>query len=251
MKSLQVFLAILGLWLALPNTSSAAFIAATDGLGNIIPPTPINAIPGGALTVGDKMFSNFALDGFAFNGAIPPTPSQLLVQAGQDSVTGMYGLRFVMAYFVLANQILDANLSFQVSVIPPTSNMRITGATMTLSAPSVGTGAFITIGESVFGTSSPATAPVANLDVSALPGGNPADLSESVTFDNTPLQTAYIRKDILLYGGTGGVTHMSEFFQFYEQTEVVPIPEPGLLSMGIVGLIGSCWLFGRRKVAVA
>jgi hypothetical protein len=245
MKSLQVCWAILGLWLALPNSSSAAFVATG-------PAVPINAIPGGALTVGDKQFSNFALDGFAFNGAIPPTPSQLLVQAGTDTVTGMYGLRFSMAYFVTANQILDAILSFQVSVIPPTSNMRITGTTLTLSAPSLGgPGSFITIGESVFPTSSTATAPVANLSVSAMPGGNPADQSDTETFVNTPLQTAYIRKDILLYGGTSGVTHMSEFFQYYQQTAIIPVPEPSLIGLGIIGGIGSCWMLLRRKQVAA
>lgn len=244
MKSLHVCLAILGLWLALPNSSTAAFI--TTG-----PAVPINAIPGGALTVGDKQFSNFALDGFAFNGAIPPTPSQLLVQAGTDTVTGKYGLRFSMAYFVTANQILDAILSFQVSVIPPASPMRITGATMTLSAPSIGgPGSLITIGESIFPTSSPGAAPVANLSVSAMPGGNPADMTDSVNFLSTPLQTAYVRKDILLYGGTSGVTHMSEFFQLYQQTDINAIPEPSVIGLGIVGGLGFCLLIRRRKQAV-
>ncbi|MGC4003312.1 MAG: hypothetical protein QM811_09320 [Pirellulales bacterium] len=227
--------ALLGLSLICTSKAQAAFVSLTGS------PVPINSIPGGVLVAGDKQYSAFNIDGFAFGGAIAPDPSFFLVQGGYDSITNQFGLRFLTAMNAGLNQVTNANVSFRVDVVPqPTTPVgmayMINAVTMVLSGVSTTGNGIVNASETVFGTSTPFPA-LANLGVSAQQGVPLSQLFDTESLPN-PLSTIFIRKDIPVSGGATGGAHLSEFFQYYDQT-LVPINPPAVPEPGIWALAGT------------
>ena len=205
-------------------------------------PVSLASLEGESIIVGDKEFADFELIGIGQGGAIAPDPAAVLVQGGWDAVTGDYGLRLVLSWGVGSGQIIDANLSFTVAILPDLpqwedwyiedSGILLTGVSAT------GTGVVIA-GETVWDGPIPNGGVLASLSVSKqqLDGG--AYLVDWAVF--RPVKMAWVRKDILVAGGTGlgGAAHLSEVFQFYSQ-----VPEP--TAVAIIA-IGAAVLLRRRR----
>ena len=195
-------------------------------------PFPLSSLPGNSLVVGDKEFSEFDFFGFAFGGAVTPTAETILIQGGQDDVTGDYGLRFVVLGFAAAsNQIANGVLNFKVSVLDGYDEYYIKDVGMFLSGVSANGSGVVNVGETV--VEEPFKVPVlASLSCSKQAEDGGINLYDHAEF--APAKEIWIfSKDISVSGGTNGTAHLSEFYQFYSQ-----IPEPAtivLLCMG--GLI--------------
>lgn len=242
MKFIRLCLAVVGLlWACSAESAHAAFV----DVGS--PYTIVDgALPGGVLTVGNVQFSNFQVK---ITGNVPALPSDMLVQAVTDGT--QYGLYFNPQNFAVnANQYLNATLSFEIRVLAPLAPVAaVNGAAMTLTGVTSFGDAFVTIGESLRPTSN--SAPVGLLSVIAGPNIAPEFAHDEVDF--AAQTTLYVRKDILINGGTApppinfSHAHLSEFIQLYD---VITIPEPNLYGLSILGGIGSCLWLRRRNVQV-
>jgi hypothetical protein len=229
MKKCYLILALLTV-LFIATAASAAWVAIT---GN---PVSISSLQGNPFTFGDKQISNIALTGIASSGgAIAPTTNSVYIQGGQDSTTGNYGLRFLLSWIAGPGQTVNADIQFEISVLPSSNyyikdvGMDITGASAT------GTG-LVAVGETVRNAAFPDGSVIAQISCAETPNGNGAQLQASAEF--TPVKEIWIwSKDISITGGTDGTAHLSEFYQFYSQTQV---PEPAtimLLSLGMAALL--------------
>ncbi|MDX1964109.1 MAG: hypothetical protein SFX18_13225 [Pirellulales bacterium] len=226
------------------QNAPAAFVSLTGD------PVALSNLPNGQLIAGDKLFSMFALDGIAFGGSIPQSLSTFLVQGGQDSMTGEYGLRFLMSMNAGSGATTNANLTFKVSVIPdpmlpPSQQMVIGGAGvgMVMSGASATGNGIVNIAETIFANSSPNSPILGSLSVSKQQNSPLGDL-EQTTALTTPSSSVFVRKAISVTGGASGSAHLGEFFQFYNQ---VIIPEVSSVLMGGIFLstVGVLMLFGK------
>jgi hypothetical protein len=236
--------------------AAALFINAIPGDAAFIPlpesqPVPLSQLSEGLL-VGDKFFSNFQVVGFGFGGAIPPDLSSFLVQGGHDSVTGDWGLRFLTAMNAGNGQTTNANLSFQVNVVPPPRQSRDPGwhikdVSMVLTGASATGNGVVNISETVFdGPSVLTDEMLASLSVSKQVNSPLADLSDHADFDSQ--LAVWVRKDISVTGGLVGSGHLSEFFQFYSQVFIFA-PEPtswAMMSTGGMALVLGMWVKRRN-----
>lgn len=211
----------------------AAFIPLTGD------PVLISSLTNGELIVADKKFSMFDMESLAFGGAIPQSLSTFLIQGGQDSVTGDYGVRFLMLMNAASGQTVNANLTFKVEVIPdpnkpPEQQLVIGGAGvgMVMSGASATGNGVVNISETVFANASPNSPILGSLSVSKQFNSPLGDLQQSSTL-TVPSSMIFVRKDISVTGGVSGSAHLGEFFQFYEQ---VVIPEVSSLLLGGVFL---------------
>jgi hypothetical protein len=199
--------------------------------------TPLISLPGNSLSVGDKEFSDFHVDIVTVSGgASIPDINLMTVQGVQDGTTGDYGLRFNgFSWNVGSNQIITADLSFKVSILPEYSNYFIKDVWLYLTGAGAGGTGVVSAGENIW-DDFPGGAQLASL--TAWCDADNAQLSDSAEF--APTKEIYIQtKHISISGGTNGSAHFSEFFQFYSQ-----IPEPATIV-----LLGtaSIWIFTRKK----
>jgi hypothetical protein len=192
----------------------------------------ISSLNGGPLTFGDKKVSDIDLFGIGTGGAIAPTTDSVYIQGGQDTTTGNYGLRFVVSWAAFSGQTINADIHFDVSVLPGYDNyikdveMDITGVSAT------GTGG-VAIGETVLSGPFPGGATIASLSCSKSPTDNGAFLNDSKVF--APVKEIWVwSKDVSITAGTNGSAHLSEFYQFYSQTQV---PEPATIAMLTMGAL--------------
>ncbi|MGB8225649.1 MAG: PEP-CTERM sorting domain-containing protein [Sedimentisphaerales bacterium] len=188
-----------------------------------------------SLIFGDKKLSDIDFSGFAINGAISPSPDAVFVQGGQNGTTGDYGLRFQFAWVALSGQYVNTNLKFKISILPGYDNYFIKDVGMDISGVSAtGTGG-VTVGEDV--RDAPFGNVIASLSCSKDPNDGGAFLKDDAEF--APTKEIWIwSKDLSVTGGINGSAHISEFYQFYSQTEV---PEPatiGLLCLGGLAILG-------------
>jgi type V secretory pathway adhesin AidA len=228
MKSSKVILSCL-IRTLLVATASATWKTVTD-------PVPLKSLQGSFfLDVGDKRFSNFDLDITIVNGdPFITDPNNMKVQGVEDD-EGKYGLRFNgFLWYAGANQAINVNLGFKISVLPGYDANYINGVSLLLTGANVTGNGTVDASEIVWDD---------------FPGGseiahpkcwyyaNNSQLSDSQNFK--PLKEIYVEtKNITLIGWSGSA-QFSNFFQFYSQ-----IPEPAT-----VVLLGtaSIWVFTRKK----
>jgi hypothetical protein len=225
MKSSKVILSCL-ISIMLAASASATWTPLTDTV-------TVGSLEGTTLTVGDKVFSGFNVDTITVSGgAILPDPNLLTVQGVIWNETGDYGLRFDgVSWDVGSNQTISVNLSFKISVLDANYIkdvwLYLTGAY------AFGTGV-TGVGENVWANFPGDMNPVATLSCWATSGDS--RLADYKDFN--PLKEVYIQaKTLYVYGGTSGLAHFNEFFQFYSQIQV---PEPAtvaLLGLGALSLI--------------
>lgn len=193
----------------------------------------ISSLQDGSLTFGDKKVSHINLAGSAIGGALVPTADSVSIQGGQDSTTGDYGLRFVLVSWVAgSNQAINADIHFSVSVLPGYDNY-IKDVGMNISGASATGSGVIAVGETVRNAPLPDGSIIASISCSQSANDNGAFLEASREF--TPVKEIWIwSKDISITGGTNGSAHMSEFYQFYSQTQV---PEPATITLLCAGAL--------------
>jgi hypothetical protein len=228
MKNSKIILSCL-ISIMLAASASAAWVPLT---GN---PVPIKSLQGGSLIFGDKMLSDVSLFGIGAGGAIAPDANSVFVQGGQDSVTGNYGLWFLLSWNAFSGQTINATLNFNVSVLPGYDKyikdveMVITGASATASGG-------VAVGETVWDAPFPGGNVIASLSCAKQPNDSGANLVDHAEF--APRKEIWIwSKDVSITGGTSpdGSGHLSGLFQFYSQ-----IPEPAtlaLLGLGVLSLL--------------
>jgi hypothetical protein len=228
MRSSRIILSCL-IGALLVTVASAQWVPLTDSV-------PLSSLQGGPFIFGDKMLSEISLsEGIGEGGAIPPTSASLLIQGGQDSVTGDYGVKFNLSWSAISNQIVSASVSFKVSILPGYDDYFIKDVAMYLTGVSAnGTGG-VHISETVWDV--PFGNVIASLSCSKQANDGGAYLADRAEF--APLKEIWIySKDISVAGGTNGSAHISEFYQFYSQ-----IPEP--MTIALLGLGGL--LLRRRR----
>ncbi|MBN1391877.1 MAG: hypothetical protein JW947_03630 [Sedimentisphaerales bacterium] len=218
MKSSKIILSGL-ISIMFVTAASAAWVPVTNQV-------LLTSLPGGALVVGDKEFSNFDLNVFMIDGgAFMTDPNLMKVQGVMDVDTGDYGLRFNgFTWFAGPNQVISVNLGFKVSIIDGYDDYFIKDIWMYLTgAGATGTGS-VNAGETAW-DDFPGGNVVASLSCSKYAGDGGVNLSDYAEFD--PLKEIYIQtKYITLIGGTNGTASFTEFFQFYSQ-----IPEPATIVL--------------------
>ncbi len=234
MKSSKIVLSFL-IGVMLAASASAAWVSLTGS------PVPISSLPDRTLTFGDKKLSEINVYGLASGGAIAPDATSILVQGGQDSVTGNYGLWFLLSWNAFSGQSINASLNFKISILPGYDDYFIKDVSMDITGSSAnGTGG-VNVGETVWDAPFPGGNIIASLSCSKQANDGGAFLIDSAEF--TPVKEIWIfSKDISITGGTDGAAHLSGLFQFYSQ-----IPEPATLAL--LGLGGVFTLFRRKHKA--
>ena len=231
MKNPKIILSCL-ISIMLATSASAAWVPLT---GN---PVPISSLPDGSLIFGDKMLSEVYVFGSGTGGAIAPDANSMFVQGGQDSITGNYGLWFLLSWNAFSGQTINATLNFKISILPGYDNYFIKDVGMDITGSSAtGTGG-VNVGETVWDAPFPGGNVIASLSCSKQANDGGAYLVDYAEF--APLKEIWIfSKDISITGGTNGSAHLSGLFQFYSQ-----VPEPAtIVLLGTAGL----WVFARKK----
>ena len=231
MDKSKLFLSCLITIIVLTTAASAAWVPLTEL-------EPISSLPGGVLVVGDKEFSEFEVTGLAQGGALAPNADSVLIQGGQDDATGNYGVRFRLDWTVGSNQTINANINFQVSILPEYDEWFIEDAVLFLAvAGATGTGV-VNASENIYDADFLGNS-LAALCSSRETGDGGVNLIDSSYFQigGNPAQVKdiWVRTGIIITGGTGGTAQLSEVFELYSQ-----IPEPAtvlLLGLGALALL--------------
>jgi hypothetical protein len=216
----------------LATAASAKWVPLTDRV------TLSSLQNGGSLVFGDKEISEFDMFGFSSGGALAPNPDEMLVEGGKNSITGDYGLRFFsFSWVAVSKQVVNATLSFKVSVLPG-SDGYIKDVSLDLSGAGVsGLWGVVSATENVRNAKGDV---IASLGCSSQDGDGGAYLVDRAEF--TPVREIWIlSKDIsvIYYGTRPGAAHLSEFYQYYSQ-----VPEPATICLFGLGVLG---LLRRRK----
>ena len=229
MDKSKLFLSCL-ITIVITTAAPAAWVPLTDL-------EPISSLPGGVMEVGDKLFSDFEVTGIASGGPPQPSAATVLVQGGQDDATGNYGLRFRLAWDAGVDQQINAEIKFQVSILPGYEEWFINDATLFLAAAgATGTGVVNAFGNiydadflgnslAALATSSTGAGFTHLIDQSLLQlGGNPVELKDIWVYTSFTVQ-----------GGDAGTAGVHDIYELYGQ-----IPEPAtvlLLGLGALALL--------------
>lgn len=210
----------------------------------LVPAQSATSIPAAGLVVGDKTFSNFSLIGTAQGGGVAPTLAGFVIEGGQETTTGDYGIHLIMNLSAAAGQLVDGNLQYQVSV--NNSAFKIKDASLILASASASGNGVVNVSEMIYASNSILALPIASLVgvVQQPPGVN-------VTVSNqtfSPVSTLYIHKDISASGGLTGSGHISEMYQTFSQSAVAT-PEPESIVMMATGglFIGGIVIRNRKR----
>ncbi|MBN2455459.1 MAG: PEP-CTERM sorting domain-containing protein [Sedimentisphaerales bacterium] len=194
---------------------------------------PISSVPAGGLVVGDKLFSDFLVDGIAQGGALTPTASTVYIQGGKDDVSGNYGLKFLLDWDAGSNQSICVNIDYKVSILPGYDEYFIDGAWSLLSlAGATGTGV-VAATETMWDAPLPFGSWLATLSTSWQVGASGLDLKDYANF--AQIKQMWVNNGFTVTGGLSGTAKLNEVFQMYTQ-----IPEPAtllLLGLGSLALI--------------
>jgi len=229
MDKSKLFLSCL-ITVMLATAAPAAWVELTDLV-------PISSLPGGVLVVGDKEFSEFEVTGLAQGGPPQPGADTVFVQGGQDNATGNYGLRFRLAWDAGVDQQINAEIKFQVSILPDYEEWFINDATLFLAAAgATGTGvvnAFGNIYDADF---------LGNSLAALATSSTGAGFTHLIDHRQFCLQGNQVQvKDIWVYtsftvqGGNAGTAGVHDIYELYGQ-----IPEPAtvlLLGLGALALL--------------
>ena len=217
----------------LTTAASAAWLPLT---GDAV---SISSLQDSSFIFGDKKLSDIDFSSFATGEAIAPSADALFVQGGQDTTTGDYGLRFQFAWVALSGQTVNTDLKFKISILPGYDNYFIKDVGMDISGASATGAGGIVVGEIV--RDAPFGNIIASLSCSKDPYDGGAYLTDYAEF-TTPAKEIWIwSKDLSVTGGTNGSAHISEFYQFYSQTQ---IPEPATIILLCTGTLA---LLKRKK----
>jgi hypothetical protein len=238
MDKSRLFLSCL-ITILITTSAPAAWVELTDLV-------PISELPDGQLEVGDKLFTEFEVTGIATGG--PPTPSAVtvLVQGGQDDMSGNYGLRFRLAWNAGTDQLINANINFKTEILAEYPDWYITDAVLFLAVAGATGEGLVDASEMVYDASFMGNA-LAALTGSREAGDGGANLIDSslLQLDSNPVEVKeiWVRTGVIVRGGTGdlaGTGNLSEVFMLYSQ-----VPEPTTIFM--LGLGALALLRKRRK----
>ena len=220
---------------------SISILLACSAQANWIPigdMVSVSSLPSEGLRVGDKLFSDFDVTGMADGGAHIPTPDSILVQGGQETITGDYGLQFRLAWTVGTEQIINANIDFKVSILPEYDPWLMEDAVLFLmTAGATGTGV-VSVSELIYDAPFLGNC-ITALDTSREENDNGKDLIDRSEFclDLQPVLTKeiWVETGIIISGGDAGTAQLTEVFMLYSQ-----IPEPAtvlLFGLGSLALL--------------
>ena len=207
------------------------------GLGDFV---GLDSLVGGAsIQVGDKIFSDFSIDGDVLADAVE-------VVAIQDS--NGYGISFQGVFGVAGFGVSDFRLGFAVEVAPD-SNQFISDVHLAFDGVVDGVG-FAMVVEQVFDGGS---IPLGNLLGQIVVNTPPDNLGDTLVLGQ-PTKKLYIQKDILLVaGGTEGEDHrrLVRGYTYAEITRIdqtfSQIPEPSTVLLVTIGLLGAAATARRRS----
>ncbi|MHC4692716.1 MAG: hypothetical protein ACYS67_08235 [Planctomycetota bacterium] len=181
---------------------------------------PISSIPAGELVVGNKLFTDFTVSGFAYGGPPTPSPSTILVQGGQNEATGDYGIRLRFVCNAGSDQFINASINFKVSILTGYDRFFIQNATLWLATASAAGTGLVQATENIY-------------DADFM-GNSLTVLSNSVQEDDYGIfltdssnfmlygniiekKELWARTGITIQGGTNGSAGLHEVFLLYSQ----------------------------------
>lgn len=204
-------------------TASASVIL----VGNAVTLDSLEA--GNDITVGDKLFTDFT---YLATGADMPTSDNINVQ-GIIDCDGNFGIRFQGGFVDLpGNGASDALITFNVTALDP--NKLISDAHLAANTDVVGDGLAL-ITETFIPTFN-------DRDLTVFDNGTVSQLTDWVFFDDAPVRTLPVQKDILLLASDNG--GVASAFSFIDQT-FSQVPEPTSISLLLIAGLGFLGL--RRK----
>jgi hypothetical protein len=228
-KKLSTIIFGLTICILLVSSAYATWIPLSDAYS-------INSIPTGCLEVDDKLFSDFEVTGFAYGGLLEPTADSILIQGGQDSETGNFGIRFLLIWAAGSNQIINAGINFKVTAAD--DHCCIEDAALLLkAADTTGTGLVGAI-ENIYDADFLGYC-LTSLATSSQTDDYGAFLTDSshllINDTPAPAQEIWVRADITVQGGTSGTASLYEVSMLYGH-----IPEPAtviLLGLGSLAIV--------------
>lgn len=226
-KSLTRLTAIL-ISVSIFSTSYSAWIPLT---GDLI---PISSIPSGGLVVGDKLFTDFAVTGFAYGGPLTPSSSTILIQGGQNETTGDYGVRLRLVCNAGSDQFINAAINFKVSILAGYDRFFIDGAVLWLSTASAAGTGLVQATENIYDADFMGNS-LTVLSASVQEDDYGVFLTDSSNFmlhgNSIQMKELWVRIGITIQGGTNGSAGLHEVFLLYSD-----VPKPTTI------LDGSCEL---------
>ncbi len=233
MKKTSQLLAVLGA-ISVATSASAARMSLED----------INN-GGGTFVSGDKILSDFSFTANSAGGALVASESTIFLTDVIDGGTGDVGVEFDVTQGLTAfsGQSANIQITFKVSVAPAqlAQGWVIDGVSLAMSGGgNTGDGGAF-IAEGVYATASTNGPTLASLNTSS-------SGTSVVSYDSQDVAESdfiYVRKDISVTGGNVGAGHISEFFQYYSQSQSTGnVPEPASLMLLAVGGVA---MIKRRK----
>ncbi|MHC4086045.1 MAG: hypothetical protein ACYSWZ_07385 [Planctomycetota bacterium] len=212
-KSLTLLIAI-PISVSIFSTAYAAWSPLTGD------PVPISSIPPGGLVVGNKLFTDFAVSGFAYGGPLTPSSSTILIQGGQNEATGDYGIRLRLVYNAGSGQFINASINFKVSILVGYDRFFIEGSALWLATASAAGTGLVQATENIY-------------DADFM-GNSLTVLSTSVQEDDygvflkdssnlmlhgniIEMKELWVRTGITIQGGINGSAGLHEVFLLYSQ----------------------------------
>lgn len=234
----KLFLSCL-ITILITTSAPAAWVPLTGDL------VPISSLPPGGLQVGDKLFTEFEVTGIATGGPSTPSGATVLIQGGQDDVSGNYGLRFRLAWNAGTEQLINANINFKTEILESYPDWYITDAVLFLAVAGATDAGLVDASEMIYDASFLGNC-LAALTGSREEGDGGANLIDSslLQLDSNPVEVKeiWVRTGVIVRGGTidnPGTGNLSEVFMLYSQ-----VPEPTTIFM--LGL-GALALLRKRR----
>ncbi len=194
---------------------STSYSAWSPLTGDLI---PISSIPGGGLVVGNKLFTDFKVTGFAYGGPLTPSSSTILIQGGQDEATGDYGIRLRLVCNSGSGQFINTGINFKVSILAGYHRFFIDEASLWLSTASAAGTGLVQATENMYDADFMGNSLTA-LSTSVQEDDYGAFLMDSSKFmlhgKLIEKKELWVRTGITIQGGTHGSAGLHEVFLLY------------------------------------